>query len=172
MVENIVRKIDSAESLSYTQRDQFVKKYGIINNVGTRKYFSNSFHIPVWTDISPFEKLDKETPFFHISNGGHICYTRIPNGKNFLGIQTEVEYAMKKGLYFGVNIAKSYCNDCGEQWDDDKLDKCPICGSHNITSISRVCGYLGMTRTGSDNENQKTRMNEAKLEEIEQRRCM
>lgn len=114
-----------AESLSYTQREQFVKKYGIVNEVGKHKYFSNSFHIPVWVEISPFDKMSKEAPFFHISNGGHICYTRIPTGKNLLAIQTEVEYAMDKGLYFGVNIAKSYCNDCGEQWDDDKLDSCP-----------------------------------------------
>lgn len=161
-----------AESLCYTQRDQFVRKYGITNHVGEHQYFSNSFHNPVWVDIDHFEKMDRESSFFHIANGGHICYTRIPTGKNLIAIDEEIKYAMKLGLYFGVNIAKSYCNSCGEQWDDDKLDECPHCHSQNITSISRVCGYLGFTRQPSNNPRQKSRIADKKLTEIKERKAM
>lgn len=163
-----------AESVAYTQRDQFVRKYGVVGEVGKRAYWTNSFHSPVWEEIDHFDKMDREYRFFHISNGGHITYTRIPTSENLEGIAHEVEYAMEKGLYFGVNQAKSYCGEpeCGYEWDDDKEDRCPKCGSENITSISRVCGYLSMTRAASDNPRQRTRMAEGKLAEIRERKVM
>jgi len=163
-----------AESVAYTQRDQFVKKYGIVGDVGKRAYWTNSFHSPVWEEVNHFDKMDREYRFFHISNGGHIIYTRIPTSENLEGIAEEVRYAMKKGFYFGVNQAKSYCGEpeCGYEWDDDKQDYCPHCGSENITSISRVCGYLSLTRAASNNPRQRTRMAEGKLAEIRERKVM
>lgn len=163
-----------AESVAYTQRDQFVRKYGVVGEVGKRAYWTNSFHSPVWEEVNHFDKMDREYRFFHKSNGGHIIYTRIPTSENLEAIATEVEYAMKKGFYFGVNQAKSYCGEpeCGYEWDDDKQDACPRCGSENITSISRVCGYLSMTRAASENPRQRTRMAEGKLAEIRERKVM
>lgn len=163
-----------AESVAYTQRDQFVKKYGIVGEVGKRAYWTNSFHSPVWEEVNHFDKMDREYRFFHISNGGHIIYTRIPTSENLEGIAEEVRYAMQKGFYFGVNQAKSYCGEpeCGYEWDDDKQDCCPRCGSENITSISRVCGYLSLTRAASNNPRQRTRMAEGKLAEIRERKVM
>lgn len=163
-----------AESVAYTQRDQFVRKYGVVGEVGKRAYWTNSFHSPVWEEVNHFDKMDREYRFFHISNGGHIIYTRIPTSENLEGIAEEVRYAMKRGFYFGVNQAKSYCGEpeCGYEWDDDKQDRCPRCGSENITSISRVCGYLSLTRAASNNPRQRTRMAEGKLAEIRERKVM
>lgn len=163
-----------AESVAYTQRDQFVRKHGIVGDVGKRAYWTNSFHSPVWEEVNHFDKMAREYRFFHISNGGHIIYTRIPTSENLEGIAEEVRHAMKLGFYFGVNQAKSYCGEpeCGYEWDDDKQDRCPRCGSENITSISRVCGYLSLTRAASNNPRQRTRMAEGKLAEIRERKVM
>ena len=70
---------------------------------------------------------------------------------------------MKKGFYFGTNFAKSFCEDCG--YEELDMDVCPKCGSHNVTQINRVCGYLGYSRINGD-----TRFNKAKLAEVKDRK--
>ena len=155
-----------AESLCYTQVTQFRAKYGIVGKVGARSYFTNSFHMPVWADITPVQKQDLEYRFFHKMNGGHIQYCRYPNGKNKEAIKTIVKRAMDYGYYEGVNIEKNYCDDCGEQFDDGQTE-CPCCGSKNITQINRVCGYIGYSKVNGD-----TRMNQGKMEEIKDRKSM
>ena len=72
---------------------------------------------------------------------------------------------MDYGYYFGVNFADCYCADCGHNFLDG--DNCPHCGSHNITEINRVSGYLGYSRIAGD-----SRMNEAKLADIKDRKSM
>lgn len=73
---------------------------------------------------------------------------------------------MKLGYYFGVNIEKSYCGDCG-QTVEDNITTCPCCGSNDITTVNRVCGYLGYSRVDGT-----SKMNDAKLEEIKDRKSM
>ena len=155
-----------AESLCGTQLEQFRKKYGIINKVSDRAYFTNSFHMHVSEDITPFEKQDAEFRYFHVSSGGHIQYCRFPNGDNLEYIKKVIERAMQLGYYFGVNIEKSYCGDCGATMEDGE-DHCPNCGSTNITTINRVCGYLGYSKVDGT-----TKMNDAKLAEIADRKSM
>ena len=128
-----------AESLCGTQLEQFKAKYGIIEKVSDRAYFTNSFHMWVGEDITPWEKQDAEFRYFHVSSGGHIQYCRFANGQNLKYIQQTVERAMKLGYYFGVNIEKSYCGHCGETVDDG-VTECPHCDSTDITTINRVCG--------------------------------
>mgnify|MGYP000945576505 CR=1 FL=1 len=169
-----------AESLAYTQREQFVKKYGIVNvgsnadPVGSHAYWTNSFHDPVWVNI-PLANFDKkfkdEKRGFDLAAGGHIVYYRIPTGQNLQLIEKIVTTAMKYNFYYGVNIAKSYCQDCYFKWDDDKYDRCPRCHSTNLVSISRVCGYLGYTRMPGQGE-ASTRMAGGKLAEIHERQVM
>ncbi len=154
------------ESVSGTQVKQFRAKYGVVGEVGKRDYFTNSFHMAVWEDITPIEKQDAEYRFFHKSNGGHIQYCRYPNGKNIEAIKTLVRRAMKLGYYEGVNIEKNYCDDCGEQFDDGQTI-CPKCGSNNITQINRVCGYIGYSKIKGD-----TRFNKGKLKEVSDRKSM
>ena len=155
-----------AESLCGTQLEQFKKKYGVIKNVSDRAYFTNSFHMHVSEDITPFQKQDAEFRYFHIASGGHIQYCRFTSGMNLDYISECVQRAMKLGFYFGVNIEKSYCNDCGTEVDDDEKT-CKHCGSDNITEINRVCGYLGYSKV-----NGTTKMNDAKMAEIHDRKSM
>lgn len=154
-----------AESLCGLQIEQFREKYGIIKNVSEREYVSNSFHCGVWEDITPYQKQDLEKRFWNLFNGGKIQYVRYPVMYNTQAIKTTVKRAMKYGFYEGVNLALSYCEDCGyEQLD---MDVCPKCGSHMITKIDRMNGYLGYSRVKG-----QTRYNKAKMAEIKERKSM
>ena len=97
------------------QIQQFREKYGIIKGVSDRPYTTNSFHCAVWEDIDPITKQDKEKLFWDLFNGGKIQYVRYPIAYNLEAIKTLVRRAMKLGFYEGVNMALSYCDDCGYQ---------------------------------------------------------
>ena len=154
-----------AENLCGLQVKQFRNKYGIIENVSDREYVSNSFHCHVTEDITPIEKQDKEGRFWELSNGGKIQYVRYPINYNREAVKTLVRRAMDKGFYEGVNLSLSYCDDCGHE--ELEMDVCPVCGSKNLTKIDRMNGYLSYSRVKGD-----TRLNEAKMAEIADRKSM
>lgn len=154
-----------AESLCGLQAKQFRKLYGIIENVSDREYVSNSFHCHVSEKITPVQKQDAEARFWDLFNGGKIQYVRYPVSYNLGSIRTLVRRAMKIGFYEGVNLALSYCDDCGHE--QLEMDQCPICGSTNITKIDRMNGYLSYSRVHGD-----TRLNPAKMAEIKDRVSM
>lgn len=154
-----------AESLCGKQVDQFRRKYGVIENVSDREYVSNSFHCHVSEEMSPIEKQDKEYRFWELSNGGKIQYVKYPIGYNTKAIKTLVRRAMKMGLYEGVNLALSYCDDCGHE--ELNMDMCPVCGSKNLTKIDRMNGYLSFSRVKGE-----SRLNDAKMAEIKDRKSM
>jgi ribonucleoside-triphosphate reductase len=127
-----------AESLASLQVKQFRKLYGIVENVSDREYFSNSFHCHVTENITPIEKQDSEARFWNLFNGGKIQYCKYPIQYNAKGVATLVRRAMKLGFYEGVNLALSYCDDCG--YEQVHMDVCPKCGSDKITKIDRMNG--------------------------------
>ncbi len=154
-----------AENLCGLQVKQFRKKYGIVKNVSDRGYVSNSFHCHVSEKISPIQKQDLEKRFWDLLNGGKIQYVKYPVSYNTGAIETLVNRAMDLGFYEGVNLALSYCDDCGHQ--ELNMDVCPKCGSRNLTKIDRMNGYLSYSRVKGD-----TRLNQAKMEEIKDRVSM
>lgn len=154
-----------AENLCGLQIKQFQNKYGVIKNVSDRPYVSNSFHCHVSENISPIEKQDLEHRFWNLFNGGKIQYVRYNIGYNREAIKTLIKRAMKMGFYEGVNLALSYCDDCGHEELD--MDICPKCGSKNLTKIDRMNGYLSYSRVKGD-----TRLNDAKMAEIADRVSM
>ena len=163
-----------AESLCATQAkqyDKFCRDEGI-DNVFTHtphysaEYFTNSFHVNVTEEITPFEKQDKEFLDFHLCEGGHIQYVRLDNPENYQAVKAMIVRGMKKGFYQGVNFDSAYCGDCGTH-STNVLFKCPHCGSSNLSVISRVCGYLGYS-----NVNGMSRMNDGKMAEIKNRVSM
>lgn len=154
-----------AESLCGLQIEQFRAKYGIVEGVSSRAYTTNSFHCWVGEDINPIRKQDIEYKFWNLFNGGKIQYVRYPIDYNIEAMKTLVRRAMKLGYYEGINMALSYCNDCGHQ--ELNMEVCPICGSKNLTKIDRMNGYLSYSRVKGD-----TMLNEAKMAEIKDRKSM
>ncbi len=154
-----------AESLCGLQAEQFRKHYGIIENVSDKSYVSNSFHCHVTEEISPIKKQDLEKRFWDLCNGGKIQYVRYPLNYNLDAIRSIVRRAMALGFYEGVNLSLSYCDDCGNE--ELEMEVCPKCGSHNLTKIDRMNGYLSYSRVHGD-----TRLNSAKMAEIKDRKSM
>ncbi len=137
----------------------------VIPKISDREYVSNSFHCHVTEDINGTQKQDLEYRFWNLFNGGKIQYVRYPV-KNKKAIETMLLRAMKMGFYEGVNMALSYCDDCGYQ-AVDLGDVCPVCGSKHITKIDRMNGYLAYSRVMGH-----TRLNDAKMAEIAERKSM
>lgn len=154
-----------AESLCGLQVKQFRAKYGIIEGVSDKEYVSNSFHCHVSEDITPIQKQDLEYRFWELSNGGKIQYVKYPIDYNVDAIKILIRRAMDMGFYEGVNLSLAYCDDCGHQ--ELEMDVCPVCGSTNLTKIERMNGYLSYSRVHGD-----TRLNEAKMAEIAERKSM
>ena len=151
-----------AENLCYTAMKKFKAKYGEIPNVSDRDYFTNSIHVPVWHEISIFDKIDIEAQLTGYSSAGCITYVEVPSGvkNNIDALETIVNYAMDKDIpYFAINTPLDNCNNCGYQ--DEIGEKCPQCGSTNISRLRRVTGYL----TG----NYTTAFNWGKQKETEDR---
>ena len=151
-----------AENLCYTAMKKFKDKYGIIPNVSDRDFFTNSIHVPVYKEISPFDKIDIESQLTGYSSAGCITYVELDGGvkNNIAALETLVNYAMDKDIpYFAINIPNDTCLDCG--FTGEFNDHCPACGSDNIQQLRRVTGYL----TG----NYKTAFNKGKQQEVEMR---
>lgn len=137
----------------------FKKKYGVIPNVSEHSFFTNSIHVPVWKEMTPFEKIDIESQLTGYSNAGCITYVELESTvkNNLNALETIVNYAMDKDIpYFAVNVPNDTCLECG--YCDEFNDHCPECGSENIQQLRRVTGYL----TG----NYTTAFNAGKQEEV------
>lgn len=150
-----------AESLCKTAMNKFKEKYGIIENVSDKKYFTNSVHVPVYHKLNAFEKIDIESQLTGYSSAGCITYVELDSSSlhNVDAIEKIVNYAMDRDIpYMAINVPNDVCMDCGHQ--EEMNDKCPICGSTNIERLRRVTGYLS-----TDYHN----FNEGKIQEVEMR---
>ena len=149
-----------AENLCYTSFKKFKEQYGDVEGVtyflkkddkgnDVRKdkdYFTNSIHVPVYKEMSPFDKIDIESQLTSFSNAGCITYVELPSGtnNNIEGLETIVNYAMDKDIpYFAINVPIDECHDCGFTGEIGEV--CPECGSRNVEHLRRVTGYLSTT---------------------------
>ena len=156
-----------AESLCYKFLQKDKEEFGIIEGVTDKEYYTNSYHTLPSVGISALDKIDGEAPSFHIATGGRIVFCEFPQTSNFSAMLSTLNYAMRLGLYFGINLQLDTCNSCGHkgefefEYKDHKICKCPKCGSTDVISINRVCGYLGYTQIQGE-----SRMNRGKDDEI------
>lgn len=151
-----------AENLCYTAMKKFKARYGEIPDISDRDYFTNSIHVPVWEQLSPFEKIDIESQLTGYSNAGCITYVELDSSvkNNLKALEQIVNYAMDHDIpYFALNVPCDTCLSCG--FTDEFNDHCPICGSEDIQQLRRVTGYL----TGD----YKTAFNKGKISETEDR---
>lgn len=132
-----------AENLCFTAMKKFKERYGVIKNVSDRDYFTNSIHVPVWEQMTPFEKIDIESQLTGYSSAGCITYVELPSTtkNNIAALEEIIDYAMAHDIpYFAINVPNDTCLDCG--YTDEINDACPVCGSENIRRLRRVTGYL------------------------------
>ena len=151
-----------AENLCYTAMQKFKEDFGELPNISDRDYFTNSMHVPVWKEISPFDKIDIESELTGYSSAGCITYVELEGAvlKNLDALEQIVTYAMNKDIpYFAINVPNDTCLECG--WTGEIENKCPECGSKDIQRLRRVTGYL----TG----NYTTAFNYGKQKEVEDR---
>ena len=151
-----------AENLCKTAMIKFKNKYGEIEKVSDKEYFTNSIHVPVYHNVNAFEKIDIESQLTGYSSAGCITYVELDGDclHNIEAIEEIVNYAMDKDIpYFAINVPNDTCLDCG--FTGEFNDSCPTCGSRNIQQLRRVTGYL----TG----NYKTAFNAGKVAEVEDR---
>ena len=151
-----------AENLCHTALEKFKDKYGVLEDISDKEFFTNSMHVPVWKEMSPFEKIDIESQLTGYSSAGCITYVELESGikNNLDALETLVNYAMDKDIpYFAVNVPNDTCLSCG--YCDEFNDHCPECGSTDIQQLRRVTGYL----TG----NYTTAFNKGKQDEVHHR---
>lgn len=151
-----------AETLCFTSMQKFKEKYGIIPNVSDKEFFTNSIHVPVWKEMTPFEKIDIESQLTGYSSAGSITYVELSGSvkNNIKALETIVKYAMEKDIpYFAVNVPNDMCADCG--YTDEIGETCPICGGKHIKRLRRVTGYLTGDYT--------TAFNKGKQQEVKMR---
>ena len=132
-----------AENLCYTALKKFREKYGEIENVSDKDFFTNSMHVPVWEKMSPFDKIDIESQLTGYSNAGCITYVELDASvvHNIDALEQIVDYAMDKDIpYFAINVPSDTCLACG--YTGEINDKCPMCGSRSVQHLRRVTGYL------------------------------
>ena len=135
-----------AEGLSgkFTLKDQ--KVFGKIAGVTDRKYYTNSFHIPVNFNIKAIDKIKKEGPFHKLCNGGHITYIECDGdvSKNVKALDILVKAMADHDIGYGaINHPVDCCDNCGYSGIID--NECPICHNSDeskIERIRRITGYL------------------------------
>ncbi len=140
-----------AESLCYRFARIDREKYGRIENVTDKGYYTNSYHIDVREKVNAFDKFLFESEFQDISTGGAISYVEIPNMANNLeALETMVRYIYGHIQYAEFNTKSDYCHVCGYdgeiQINGDMEWECPQCHNkdHRRMNVTRrTCGYLG-----------------------------
>ncbi|MBR5604210.1 MAG: anaerobic ribonucleoside-triphosphate reductase [Bacteroidales bacterium] len=133
-----------AEGLCRTALAALREQYGVIENVTSHDYITNSHHVPVWQEVSIYDKLRIEAPFCKYPTGGCITYVELDSTfiKNTKAVEAVIDYAFKELdiPYLAFNFPIDSCLECGYQGEFN--DKCPECGSTRIQQLRRVTGYL------------------------------
>lgn len=146
------------ESTTYKFAKALKKRFG--NDIFVRldghdrNYITNSYHIPVFEEINPFDKLKIEGEFQQLSPGGAISYIECADlTKNTDAVMTVVRFIYDNIMYAELNTKSDYCQVCGFDGEieivdaDNKLRwKCPNCGNMDQSRMNvarRTCGYIG-----------------------------
>ena len=139
-----------AESLTDTFCQDDLKKFGRVEDVTDKEYYTNSFHYDVRKHPTPFEKLSFEEAFPKYAAGGFIHYCEYPNlRQNPKALEAVWDWAYDHVGYLGTNTSIDQCFKCGFKGEFEATArgcKCPQCGNHDPATcdvVKRTCGYLG-----------------------------
>lgn len=140
-----------AESLCYRFARIDKERFGTIEDITDKGYYTNSYHVDVREEIDAFKKFDFESQFQRISSGGAISYVEIPNMRhNLPALKELVKYIYDHIQYAEFNTKSDYCHVCGYDGEikinEDNEWECPQCGNKDHSKMNvtrRTCGYLG-----------------------------
>jgi ribonucleoside-triphosphate reductase len=140
-----------AENLIYRFCRLDTARYGKIENVTDKMYYTNSYHVHVTEPIDAFEKLEFESQFHAISSGGCISYVEVPNLSNNLdAVKSIINFIYHNVQYAEINTKPDLCYKCGytgEIQNNENLNwYCPNCGNRDESEMQvmrRTCGYIG-----------------------------
>lgn len=139
-----------SESLTdrFCRLDQ--EKFGIVENITDKDYYTNSFHYDVRKNPTPFDKLDFEKDYPEYCSGGFIHYCEYPVlQQNPKALEAVWDYSYDKVGYLGTNAPIDHCYECNFEGDFTPTARgfeCPQCGNHDPKTcdvVKRTCGYLG-----------------------------
>ena len=152
-----------AEGLSgkFTKVDR--KKFGVLEGITDRDYYTNSNHVPVYYKCSARHKAEVEAPYHEMTRAGHIFYVEMDGDAthNPQAIMNVVDMMDHYNMGYGsVNHNRNRCLDCGFENAEANLEVCPQCGSKHLDRLQRITGYLVGTTD---------RWNSGKLAELKDR---
>ena len=138
-----------AEGLSgrFVRMDR--ERFGSIEGVTDREYYTNSFHIPVYYPISAYKKIQLEAPYHELTNAGHITYIELDGdpSTNLAAFEKVIRYMKAQGIGYGsINHPVDRDPVCG--YNGIIGDTCPKCGrsetdgEYGFQRIRRITGYL------------------------------
>lgn len=159
------------ESTTYKFAQKLQERFGLIEGITDRDYVTNSYHIPVFEMIDPFEKLRLESKFQKLSPGGAISYIETCNMQDNIPAVLEIlKFIYNNIMYAELNTKSDYCQICGYDGEIQLLDidgklgwRCPNCGNEDTNKMNvarRTCGYIGTATNG---------WNQGRLDEFQNR---
>lgn len=142
------------ENTTYKFATCLRKRFGIVEGITDRKYITNSYHIPVFEEINPFEKLKTESEFQKLSAGGMISYVEASDLSRNIDIVLDlIQFIYDNIMYAEINTKSDYCQVCGYDGEIKLVDEngeliweCPQCHNRDKTKMNvsrRTCGYIG-----------------------------
>lgn len=145
---NVTCLATPAEGLSgrFVRMDK--ARYGEIEGVTDREYYTNSFHVPVYCPVSAYKKINIEAPYHALTNAGHISYVEMDGDptKNLEAFEAVIRHMHDAGIGYGsINHPVDRDPECG--YNGIINDTCPKCGrkeyaGHPFERIRRITGYL------------------------------
>ncbi len=127
-------------------------RFGTIEGVTDKEFYTNSFHVPVNHQITGMEKVSLEGPYHQYCNAGHISYVEMdaPPVNNPEAVETIIRYMADSNMgYAGINYPVDFCTNCKLVGVINDAT-CPRCGSGSIRRVRRITGYLAATSEFSD----------------------
>ncbi|RFZ76412.1 anaerobic ribonucleoside-triphosphate reductase [Lacrimispora amygdalina] len=142
------------ESTTYKFAKCLKKRFGIVEGITDRDYITNSYHIPVFEEIDPFEKLEIESRFQKLSPGGAISYIECADlTKNISAVLEVMKFIYDHIMYAELNTKSDYCQMCGfdgeikiVEENGELIWECPSCKNRDKSKMNvtrRTCGYIG-----------------------------
>ena len=140
-----------AESLCYRFARIDKERFGEIEDVTDKGYYTNSYHVDVREKINAFDKLKFESEFQKMSTGGAISYVEVPNMENNIpALEAVVKFIYDNIQYAEFNTKSDFCHECGYTGEiiikENNERECPQCGNKDHSKMNvtrRTCGYLG-----------------------------